>query len=239
MLEIAEFLEPTPTELWPLLQQLGVTKVVGAGVTPQTVTSSTPTETERAGSGSAGGSAAPWSTSSSPASTTCTRSTASRGGRDRGLPAARARAPGTRRPRREIAWFQTQIRSMGRLGIRALCYHWMAVFSWSARDRPSPSAAARSSRGTTTPWRRRCPGSGRRSLTEERLWDNIRYFLQRVLPVAEQAGVQARDAPRRPADLPDPRRAAASCAAWTGFQRSSTWCPAGPTASRSARATSR
>jgi mannonate dehydratase len=81
------------------------------------------------------------------------------------------------------------IENMGRLGIPVWCYEWMADFNWLRTDMATPSrggsvvtsfdiddVAADIAKG---------PPIG-----EDELWANLEYFLRRVLPVAESAGVK-------------------------------------------------
>ncbi len=105
------------------------------------------------------------------------------------------------------------IRHMGELGIPVLCYNFMPVFDWTRtslhHDLPDGSTAlayehdtlARIdlSRGTAElpGWATTYDASQLRALLaayggigEERLWENLAYFLQRVVPAAEEAGVK-------------------------------------------------
>jgi mannonate dehydratase len=105
------------------------------------------------------------------------------------------------------------IRTLGELGIPVLCYNFMPVFDWLRTELalrlPDGStalayddaalAAIDVSRGTGA-----LPGWGAaydaralqalladyRTVDAERLWDHLAHFLERVTPVAEQAGVR-------------------------------------------------
>ncbi|WP_313691830.1 mannonate dehydratase [Halorarum halobium] len=80
------------------------------------------------------------------------------------------------------------IRNVGRVGIPVLGYHWAPNGVWR-------SATNRKIRGgaTTTAFERSemgdVPLSFDREYTEAELWDNYEYFIEEVLPVAEEAGV--------------------------------------------------
>jgi mannonate dehydratase len=63
----------------------------------------------------------------------------------------------------------TLIRNMGRLGIPVWCYNWMPVVGW-LRTSLAPHTWAG-------------------AVEAERLWDSLRWFLDRACPVAEEAGV--------------------------------------------------
>ena len=105
------------------------------------------------------------------------------------------------------------VRVMGELGIPVLCYNFMPIFDWTRTDLamrlPDGSTAlaydetalARIdlSRGTGD-----LPGwaaaydatalqalfAAYRDVTNERLWENLAYFIQRVAPEAERSGVR-------------------------------------------------
>ncbi len=80
--------------------------------------------------------------------------------------------------------------NMGRLGIRTWCYEWMADFNWLRT-----STAVRSRGGSlVSGYDHRLLGPAPQSelgpLPEEKLWETLEYFLERVVPAAEEHGVQ-------------------------------------------------
>lgn len=85
----------------------------------------------------------------------------------------------------------TQVRAMGRLGIPTLCYNWMAISSWSRTDAHIVGRGGalvtgfRAQEAASLPQLVR-PGQ----ITETQLWDALQYFLDAVIPVAEESGVQ-------------------------------------------------
>jgi len=119
------------------------------------------------------------------------------------------------RPSRD-RWIENYCRSvrhMGELGIPVLCYNFMPVFDWtrtSLETRLDDGSTALAydhaalaridlSRGTGE-----LPGwaaaydaqslgallAAYREVNAERLWENLAYFLERVVPAAEEAGVR-------------------------------------------------
>src|SRR5215207_632444 len=114
---------------------------------------------------------------------------------------------------RLIDAYRESVRHLGELGIPVLCYNFMPVFDWTrtALEMPLPDgstalaydhdalAAFDLSRGTGD-----LPGWGAAydadqlgrllhayaRVDDERMWENLAYFLERVVPVAEEHGVR-------------------------------------------------
>jgi len=119
------------------------------------------------------------------------------------------------RPTRDrlVDQYAESIRHMGEVGVRVLCYNFMPIFDWTRTDlaMPQPDGstalayddAALSridlSRGTgdLPGWATAYDGpslhallAAYKNVNAERLWENLEYFLRRVVPVAESAGVK-------------------------------------------------
>ncbi|HEX3807561.1 MAG TPA: mannonate dehydratase [Gaiellaceae bacterium] len=91
----------------------------------------------------------------------------------------------------QIENVQEQIRAMGKLGIPVLCYNWMAVSSWTRTDHAAESRAGALVTGFREADAKAMPLLVQPGeLTAEQLWDSFAYFLQAVVPVAEEAGVR-------------------------------------------------
>lgn len=82
------------------------------------------------------------------------------------------------------------IRNMGALGIRVWCYEWMPVFNWMRTSTTIPTRGGALVTGYDHDLMRDAPLTEYGVVTEEQLWDNLKYFLERVIPVAEKANVQ-------------------------------------------------
>lgn len=102
----------------------------------------------------------------------------------------------------QIAHVCTTIRNVGRAGIGVLQYQWMLLGGLRTEYSPTGRGGARYSRfdlevalrapTAAMDWL----GGGQyprvpdRDLSEEEVWDNLIYFLERIVPVAEEAGVK-------------------------------------------------
>jgi mannonate dehydratase len=102
----------------------------------------------------------------------------------------------------EIEQFCTLIRSMGRLGIPVLCYNWMAVLGWLRTSVATPGRAGALVSAFDAAILQDAPPTKAGVVTEEQLWDGLRYFLDRVVPVAEEAGVKLAMHPDDPPTSP-------------------------------------
>lgn len=90
----------------------------------------------------------------------------------------------------DIVRYQEMLRNMGELGIGLLCYNFMATIGWYRTSAHVPA------RGGAVTNRFRLadvdpePVAPELRITEEKLRENYAYFITRVLPVAEAAGVK-------------------------------------------------
>lgn len=79
---------------------------------------------------------------------------------------------------------------MGRLGIPVWCYEWMADFNWVRTSTAIRSRGGSLVSGFDASKLAGAPPSALGPLSEEALWEHLAYFLKRVVPVAEAAGVR-------------------------------------------------
>jgi mannonate dehydratase len=90
----------------------------------------------------------------------------------------------------ELEQVCTLIRNMGRLGIPVWNYHWMPILLWirtaaNVRGRGGAIVMEYDHRLLEN-----APAAVDEPIEEEQLWENLHWFLERVLPVAEEAGVK-------------------------------------------------
>jgi len=172
MLEIAEFISPTPSPVWKLAKQAGVDLAVG-GLPFESVVSGE----------------APWDYA--PLQRMKERYEA--GGFK--LIVIEARPPLNKAKRglpgrdEEISTVCTLLENMGKLGIPVWCYEWMTDFNWVRTNMSTPS---RGGSVVTSFDQNDVPDNitSGPPISEEELWGNLDYFLKKVLPVAEKAAVK-------------------------------------------------
>ncbi|WP_433627785.1 mannonate dehydratase [Halomicrococcus sp. NG-SE-24] len=90
----------------------------------------------------------------------------------------------------EIDRFCEFVRTMGRLDIPVLCYSWMTHFWWLRTSDQYPTRGGARTTAYDHDQMQRGPVPDIGEVTEEELWDTLEYFLERVVPVAEDAGVR-------------------------------------------------
>jgi mannonate dehydratase len=173
MIKIAEFLPPTPSLVWKLAKQAGVDDAVGG------LPFNDPMN----------GQDRPWDYLPL---VRMKQRYAEAGFR---LAVIEARPPLNRAKRgqdgrdEEIATVCTLLENMGKLGIPVWCYEWMTDFNWL---RTSTTTLSRGDSLVTSfdyGLVEQAPPTDEGPISEDELWENLRYFLTRVLPVAERAGV--------------------------------------------------
>lgn len=88
----------------------------------------------------------------------------------------------------QIAHMQTTIRNMGRAGIPILGYHWMPSGVWRTQE---PAVLRGGARGTRFNQEEHDPDqlTHDRVYSADEMWENYTYYLERILPVAEESGV--------------------------------------------------
>ncbi len=82
------------------------------------------------------------------------------------------------------------IRNLGALGIEVWCYEWMPVFNWMRTSTTIPARGGALATGYDNELMKNAPITEYGIVTEEELWKNLKYFLECVVPVAEEAHVK-------------------------------------------------
>ena len=82
------------------------------------------------------------------------------------------------------------LRNMGRLGIEVLCYNWMAIVPWSRTSSALPGRGGAWVTGFDVSSWLDGPDAPEAPVEEEALWESLAWFLERAVPVAEEAGVR-------------------------------------------------
>jgi mannonate dehydratase len=80
--------------------------------------------------------------------------------------------------------------SMGKLGIPVWCYEWMPVINWSRTSTNIVSRGGALVTGFDYSDPRNQEPTRYGTATEDQLWTSLKYFLDRVIPVAEKANVK-------------------------------------------------
>ena len=174
MIKIAEYLPHTPSPLWKLAKQAGVDYVVGGLPFDDPL---------NAGE-------APWDYMP----LLRMKQRYESGGFKLAMIEARPPLNNTKRglPGRdeEIDTVFTLLENMGKLEIPVWCYEWMTDFNWV---RTSTSTLSRGDSLVTSfdnALMKDAPPTEFGPISEEELWQNLEYFLRKVLPVAEKWNVK-------------------------------------------------
>jgi mannonate dehydratase len=90
----------------------------------------------------------------------------------------------------EIANYCAVIEALGKLGIPMCCYNFMAGIGWyrTRVDIPERGGALASEFDNRFAEEQGLTEWGK--ISEEKIWDNLTYFLKRIIPVAEKANVK-------------------------------------------------
>lgn len=81
------------------------------------------------------------------------------------------------------------LENMGQLGIRLLCYNFMAT-GWYRTHKNLPERGGALVSGFNYEASQQEPVSTYGTFSESQIWDNYQYFVDRVMPVAEANGIQ-------------------------------------------------
>ncbi|WP_419873518.1 mannonate dehydratase [Candidatus Pristimantibacillus sp. PTI5] len=90
----------------------------------------------------------------------------------------------------EIEVFQQFITNMGAAGIPVLCYNFMAQFNWFRTSTTTRTRGGALVSSYDHSLMKDAPLTDAGLVSEEQLWENIHYFMEQIVPVAEKAKVK-------------------------------------------------
>ena len=105
------------------------------------------------------------------------------------------------------AWC-TMLRNLGEVGVPTLGYNFKPVGNFRTASIPPGRGGTRYSTFDYEELMQDPPHYPEKAISEERMWENMQYFLERVIPVAEEAGVKMALHPDDP-PIPEPLGGAA------------------------------
>ena len=89
----------------------------------------------------------------------------------------------------QIENMATTIRNIGKAGVEIFGYHWMPSGVWRT-SRTTPGRGGAEVTSFDMDEVKDAPLSHGRVFTEAEMWDNYEYYMNAILPVAEEAGVK-------------------------------------------------
>ena len=90
----------------------------------------------------------------------------------------------------EIAVIQELIRNMGKLGIPVWCYDFVADFNWLRSSTTTPTRGGALVSSYDHSLLKDAPYTENAPFSEDELWANLKYYLEAIVPVAEEAKVK-------------------------------------------------
>jgi mannonate dehydratase len=90
----------------------------------------------------------------------------------------------------EIERCRTLIRNLGAVGVPVICWNFMAVFNWTRTSTTVPSRGGAWVTGYDHRLMEHAPHTDAGEVTEAQLWESLRYVMEAIVPVAEEAGVK-------------------------------------------------
>jgi mannonate dehydratase len=82
------------------------------------------------------------------------------------------------------------IDNLGKLGVPVWCYEWMPVFNWMRTSTTVEARGGALATGFDYELLKKAPLTEYGVVTEDALWENLKYLLEIIVPVAEKANVK-------------------------------------------------
>jgi mannonate dehydratase len=89
----------------------------------------------------------------------------------------------------EIEKCQILIRNLGKVGIGVICWNFMAVFNWMRTSTTTPARGGALVTSYDHSQMADAPLTSEGEVTEDQLWESLAWVMERIVPVAEDAGV--------------------------------------------------
>jgi mannonate dehydratase len=118
----------------------------------------------------------------------------------------------------QIAEFQRLLRNLGATGVTICCYNWMPSDDWTRTRVDLPERGGALVTGYDANEDNQPPVPASEAMDKKSLWANLQYFLDRVVPIAEESGVKLAMHPDDP-PLPTFRGHAQIMSSVEGFER--------------------
>lgn len=90
----------------------------------------------------------------------------------------------------EIERFKQYLRNLGALDVPVVAYDWMAGKRWARTSTAIPARGSSLTTGYDHDLLRNAPDQELAPVEADELWEGLEYFLNEVVPVAEEAGVK-------------------------------------------------
>lgn len=90
----------------------------------------------------------------------------------------------------QIANFIELMKNMQQIGLDIICYNWMPVISWARSDNERRGRGGAIVTAFDHEAVKDQPLTEYGEVTHDRMWENMAYFLQAVVPAAEQYGIK-------------------------------------------------
>ena len=90
----------------------------------------------------------------------------------------------------EIERFKQYLRNLGKLNVPVVAYDWMAGKRWARTSTALPARGGSLTTGFDDEFMANAPEQNIAPIHAEELWDSLEYFLEEVIPVAEEADVK-------------------------------------------------